>query len=380
MKLFNSFCLCISTVYALSLHSAVEYDIIPLQPAGYIPTAEPQDFFVRDLTESGFIVGEARDDWDYKSKGFVYHPVRGFEWIEEEEVSLIATNEQGIVVGTKEGSTLFIYDAEERKVLAELKPEFFGMYYGDFVVDRITKSGKILITFYYAERAFIVDAHKPNDPPKEVAHDIEQINDAGSMISRSKFISSTGEEMGFGSLDPYQRFPVFAALLDDQDVVAGVGYDVQDDEVGFLWDPTNGIRSFGSLGGNYMEISAMNSLLQVVGVAENQNGYDVAFLYDPYLGMQSLGTLGGKLSEALDINDQMIVVGESEYNKRLEDDTHAFIWDRDNGMRDLYTLIEKNSGWKELYRASKINNKGCIIGHGKYLGETTAFLMIPRVQ
>lgn len=380
MKLLNYFCFSISTLYALSLQSSVEYDIIPLQPADHIPTTEIFVSHPRGLTESGFVIGRVEDDWNNHSKGFVYHPIRGFEWIEGENTCPMAINNNGIVVGIKDDNRLFLYDAETREMIKVFSDDLISPYVSyDYDSFSISDAGQVLVSIYF-ECTYIFDANQPDNPPTQVSESFLKGNQAGNRISRTHFISSSGEQTAFGSLDPYQRFPVIAELLNDQDVVAGIGFDVQDDTVGFLWDSVNGLRSFGSLGGESMDMNAINSLSQVVGIADNQKGHAVAFLLDPVFGMQSLGTLGGKFSEAHDINDASQVVGDSEYNKRLEDETHAFIWDRTNGMRDLHSLIEKNSGWKELYTAFKINNDGSIIGIGKYLGEPTAFLMIPRTS
>lgn len=381
MKFLNSFCFSLSTLYALSLHGAVEYDIIPLQPSDHIPTKEYFASFVHDLSESGFVIGEAGSAWNDDFKGFVYHPIRGFEWIEGENINPLAINNKGIVVGVKDINTIFLYDAEAREMIKVFSEDPISPY-GSFDYDSfsISDSGQVLVSIYYPDDCtFMIDANQPNNPARQASEVFLKVNQAGNMITRTHFISSSGEETEFGSLDPYQRFPVLAEVINDHDVVAGVGFDVQDDTVGFVWDAANGLRSFGNLGGEFMDIAAINSLSQVIGVASDQKGNDVAFFFDPVLGLQSLGTLGGKFSDARDINDASQVVGDSEYNKRLEDETYAFIWDRQNGMRNLHSLIEKNSGWKELQGAWKINNKGDIIGQGKYLGEPTAFLMIPKI-
>lgn len=381
MKLLNSFCFALSSLYALTLHSAVEYDIIPLQPADHIPTAVFSISFARDLTESGFVIGQVEDDWNHHSKGFVYHPIRGFEWIEGDNISPMAINNKGIVVGLKDDNRLFLYNAETREMIKGSFDEFISSYVSyDYDSFFISDAGQVLVSIYSGERTFIFDANQPNNAPREVSEAFVLMNQTGSMITRTHFISASGEATALGSLDPYQRFPVIAEALNDQGIVAGTGCDVHNDPVGFIWDATSGFRSFGNLGGEFMNIVAINSSSQVVGWAEDQFYHGVAFLFDPELGLESLGTLGGKLSEARDINDASQVVGDSDFHKKLEGDTHAFIWDRKNGMRDLNSLIDKNSGWKELDTALKINNSGYIIGYGRYLGEPKAFLMIPKSE
>ncbi len=45
------------------------------------------------------------------------------------------------------------------------------------------------------------------------------------------------------------------------------------------------------------------------------------------------------------------------------DSDHAFIWDKQQGYRDLNDLIAPGSGWV-LRAASAINEKGAIVGWG----------------
>lgn len=82
-----------------------------------------------------------------------------------------------------------------------------------------------------------------------------------------------------------------------------------------------------------------------------------------------LGTLGGSYSSGRAINESEQVVGTS-YGSAGED--RAFIWDSVNGMVDLNTLIDTNSGWL-LQNARDINNNGEIVGYGVINGQTHAF-------
>src|SRR5215207_10175943 len=65
-----------------------------------------------------------------------------------------------------------------------------------------------------------------------------------------------------------------------------------------------------------------------------------AFLYDSTNGMKDLGTLGGTNSYAYGINDSGQVVG---YSDTANSGPHAFLYDSTNGMKDLGTLGGTNS-------------------------------------
>jgi probable HAF family extracellular repeat protein len=90
--------------------------------------------------------------------------------------------------------------------------------------------------------------------------------------------------------------------------------------------------------------------------------------------VEDLGTLGDKdaPSTALDINDQVEVVGTSEAEGKLV----AFLWERGK-MIDLNKAIPPKSGWWLLV-ASRINDKGEILGRGYLGGAIHAFLLQPQ--
>lgn len=107
----------LSTVFCLNLQGIVEYDIIPMQPKDYIPNTRTQFSKTFHLTESGFVAGELGLEWGNESRGFVFHPVRGFEYINYPKAIPYAINESGLVAGIVNRSTIFIYDAELQKMI-----------------------------------------------------------------------------------------------------------------------------------------------------------------------------------------------------------------------------------------------------------------------
>jgi uncharacterized membrane protein len=87
---------------------------------------------------------------------------------------------------------------------------------------------------------------------------------------------------------------------------------------------------------------------------------------------------------AYGVNDSTVVVGmqfvRREVDTQFVDEPRAFIWDAQNGMRDLNALtsIPEGSGWV-LAAATAINNNGEIVGYGYANGSSnvSAFLLIP---
>ena len=86
-----------------------------------------------------------------------------------------------------------------------------------------------------------------------------------------------------------------------------------------------------------------------------------------------LGTLGGGYSEPYSINEKNQVVGSSERKDRAG---AGFIWTEQEGMVDLNSLVDSNTGWF-LGEAEGINENGWIVGTGYYQEKEQAYLLIP---
>jgi probable HAF family extracellular repeat protein len=165
-----------------------------------------------------------------------------------------------------------------------------------------------------------------------------------------------------------------------------------------LWQQGQ-IMDLGTLpeGGYQSEANAVNSAGQVVGSALNTipdansmaagnfwyfdvpYGYQQrAFLWDKEKGMQDLGTLpGGTDAQALLINERGQVVGFSYTSSApgacgggFALTTGAFIWDKNDGMRDL------GSFGGTCTVATNLNNEGQIVGSSNLTGDqsSVAFL------
>lgn len=89
---------------------------------------------------------------------------------------------------------------------------------------------------------------------------------------------------------------------------------------------------------------------------------------------EDLGTLGGSRSVAWDINSTGQVVGEAETSSGV---THAFRFS-DGVMTDLNSLLQQpEEGDWELLTAKAINDRGEIVGQGRFHGSLHAFLLSP---
>lgn len=87
--------------------------------------------------------------------------------------------------------------------------------------------------------------------------------------------------------------------------------------------------------------------------------------------MQMLGNLGGP-NQAWALNNNNEVVG----NGYAGDQFVAFLWNEQEGILDLNTLIPANSGW-QLSGAFGVNDRGQIVGDGTFNGKPAAFLLNP---
>lgn len=202
-------------------------------------------------------------------------------------------------------------------------------------------------------------------------------------------------------------------------------------ERGALWENASPGNDIGTLGGIYTRATSVNNLDQVAGYSQNEGGSNRAFRWKKVLGTEpltDLGVLDGFTdSFGLRINNKGTVVGYSQKYDIYWNETNlaclwgengiqelqknvlrvsetvlqsqafgindagvvvgthlvgteyrAFIWDSDNKMRDLNSLLPENSGFL-LVVAYAINNKGEIVGYGYKTGSTdaTAFVLVP---
>jgi probable HAF family extracellular repeat protein len=177
----------------------------------------------------------------------------------------------------------------------------------------------------------------------------------------------------------------------------------------FRYTDGAGMQDLGTFGGRFSNGYDLNNTGTVTGYADYADGSRHAFLFTDVTGMQDLGPGVGVSINSLgivagvsplfggpvlfkdgqvvpigsisgmrgmgigSINDANVVVGGY-----LSADSHAlaFLATESDGMVDLNTLIDSNSGWL-LAGASAINNSGQIVGEGYFEGRATAYRLDP---
>ena len=126
-------------------------------------------------------------------------------------------------------------------------------------------------------------------------------------------------------------------------------------------------------GGTICSAQAINNSGAIIGSCDLHNSSTQHGVIWRNGSIQDLGTLGDEYAPttALDINNLGQVVGNSSDDDKLR----AFLWE--NGkIINLNKLIAPDSGWTLLV-ASRINDKGEIIGRGYFHRTIHAFMLQP---
>ena len=178
------------------------------------------------------------------------------------------------------------------------------------------------------------------------AHDLGLL--ANGDYSSARDINATNEIVGEGNLTPNGK------------------------PKAFLWQ-NGAMKQLPDLpGGTICSAQALNNHGAIIGSCDlpDGGGHAVIWKKGVVTDMGALGDGEGP-STALDINDQSQVVGCSSADDKLR----AFLW-QDGKMIDLNKAITPHSGWL-LMVASRINDKGEILGRGFYKGYIHVFLLQP---
>ena len=99
-----------------------------------------------------------------------------------------------------------------------------------------------------------------------------------------------------------------------------------------------------------------------------------AMLFEIGASPVDLGDLGGRYSWSNDVNSAGQIVGASSTPGDAE--VHAALFRLGQGVIDLNDMIDPLSGWT-LSDATAINERGEIVGYGRFNGEIRAFLATP---
>lgn len=161
--------------------------------------------------------------------------------------------------------------------------------------------------------------------------------------------------------------------INDLGFVAGSGGTI---DRAMLWDSNGGTStSLGTLGGINSQAIAVNNANAVVGRSTIPTGATHAFYWTGTGGMVNLSAPAGAAAGwANDINSSGQIVGWMG----LGGVQRAAYW-HNGAAIDLNTWISPSSGWT-LDTANGINDAGCIVGTGHYLGIERAYILCVPAQ
>jgi probable HAF family extracellular repeat protein len=210
------------------------------------------------------------------------------------------------------------------------------------------------------------EAHDINGAGRAVGYSVGTPPEGGVSAGQATlWETGDGAIEGLGDL-PGGSYWSMAWALNDSGQVVGES-EAASGTRAFLWERGSPMIDLGDLPGgiDYSVAYDINNAGLVVGDSQAAEGQR-AFLWRSGV-MTNLGDLGGPLNRswASAINDAGQIVGTS--NNRRGGDA-GFIWDAENGMRDLNDLIDPNdpilteSSHVFLSGATDINEAGQIVG------------------
>lgn len=221
---------------------------------------------------------------------------------------------------------------------------------------------------------------------------VSGINDDGQISAYGSVLGGSGSHafrytpgVGFADLGNFSGRAAETSGINSAGLIAGT-YELNDGtEHAYRLSDASGMQDLGVLSGQNSAAHGINDLGWVTGTSANR-----AFIYSDALGMVDIGSgsgwainnagvvagealrqpvvymdgevipLGG-IGSARGINNNNVIVGGADSGSFQ----YAFVWSQDEGMEDLNSLIDPNSGWY-LATAVGINDAGQIVGGGFY--------------
>jgi probable HAF family extracellular repeat protein len=132
-----------------------------------------------------------------------------------------------------------------------------------------------------------------------------------------------------------------------------------------------GLIDYGPPGRTLSMANGVNDHGVIVGFASRGNTPEHAVIFHGPNDFTELPTLGLDESWAEDVNNAGDIVGSS-FDPSIG--FRPFLY-RGGQMLDLTRLLPEGSGWDELIYANNINDRGVIVGAGRYRGVLTGFVM-----
>ncbi len=204
----------------------------------------------------------------------------------------------------------------------------------------------------------------------------ELLGTLGGISSEARDINNRGQVTGYSTLaDGSEHAFRYTDGVGMEDLGPGhIGWGINDSgwvtgaagANAFLYRDDKGLVTLGPGRG-----LAINSQ----GVVAGEYGYPFSSMAVVWGDGQTrfLGTLGGERSLAIGINDHNQVVGGAQ---RGNGSMVGFVWTEAEGMLDLNSLVDTNSGWF-IGQAADVNEAGWIVGDGYFNGKGQGYLLVP---
>jgi len=351
--------------------STYEYEVRGIEPlAGY------QRSKIFGINNSGMVVGRfynynAETDKEVDRQAFIWSKTEGAKALPSlyGESGAWGVNDAGLASG-------YSYNEEENQRAVRWD----------------SKSGTVV------DIGTLTNANTGANGDSSTAYEINQLgdvvgnadipNDAGDFVPFHGFLyrESTGiQDLGtFTTAWPqYQNGYSIAYDLNMQGKVVGIAHDSSWAFLPFIYDETNGMEAV------QRDPNFLSEEDEWYAVAINDSGLIGGHVIDdtnrslPFY-WQSPSAEPVRISmpaefpygEIYAVNESGQMVGlmwDSDQEGAVE---HAFIFDTENGVRDLNNLIDPQNGWTLIF-ARDINNSGQIVGYGEVNGERRGFILTP---